>query len=156
MIERLKTLFSARPEADTDGDGEADTRLAEAALMFVAALMDDSIGPEERHAIDEMIRERFALMPAEAAAVVAEAEQAAHDATHIQRFTAEIKSVTDDAGRVAVVERLWRVVCADGVVHDREANLMRRIAGLLYVTDKDSGLARQRALAACDLDSADR
>ena len=39
---------------------------------------------------------------------------------------------------------LWDVVLADGVLHDYEANLMRRIAGLLYVSDQQSGAARQR------------
>jgi uncharacterized tellurite resistance protein B-like protein len=156
MIERLKLLFSASPAEETESDSEANLRMAEASLMFVAAMMDDSIGPEERREIDDMIRERFDLMPAEAAAVMAEAERAAEDATHILRFTAEIKAATDDDERMAVMERLWRVICADGVVHDREANLMRRIAGLLYVTDKDSGIARQRALAACEPEPGNR
>lgn len=152
MIERLKTLFSTKPGAAGPAPGEDVTR-ATAALMFMAAMMDDQVGDEERAEIAAAIRERFALDADATAALLAEAEATAQDSTHFQRFTAEIKSAYDDHGRREVMELLWRVICADGEVHDREANLMRRIAGLLYVTDKDSGLARQRAISATGRDN---
>ena len=41
---------------------------------------------------------------------------------------------------------LWEVTCADGERHLREANLLRRIGGLLYVSDVDRGEARKRVL----------
>ena len=46
-----------------------------------------------------------------------------------------------------MIEMLWDVACADGVIHDFEANLVRRVAGLIHVSDRDSGAARKRALA---------
>ncbi len=52
-----------------------------------------------------------------------------------------------DAERIELIEMLWEVAYADGVVHDYEHNLLRRIAGLIYVTDRDRGLARNRVLA---------
>ena len=149
MIERLKILFSARPDAAARAGGPGDdVSRAIAALMFMAAMMDDRIDAAERQAIADSVRLRFGLGEEATAALLAEAEATALDSTHFQRFTADIKSAYDDQGRREVMEMLWRVICADGEVHDREANLMRRIAGLLYVTDKDSGLARQRALSA--------
>jgi len=41
---------------------------------------------------------------------------------------------------------LWDVACADGEIHDYEANLVRRVAGLIHVSDRDSGQARKRAM----------
>ena len=49
--------------------------------------------------------------------------------------------------RVKIIEMLWEVAYADGVVHHYEANLIRRINGLLYVSDRDSGAARKRVAA---------
>ena len=46
-----------------------------------------------------------------------------------------------------LVELLWQIVLADGVVDDYEANLMRRVAGLIHVTDQHSGEARKKAEA---------
>jgi len=40
----------------------------------------------------------------------------------------------------------WEVAYADGELHDFEANLLRRLAGLLYIEDRDSGMARKRVL----------
>jgi uncharacterized tellurite resistance protein B-like protein len=44
------------------------------------------------------------------------------------------------------MEMLWEIVYSDGELHDFEATLMRRLAGLLYVDDRESGSARKRAL----------
>ena len=48
--------------------------------------------------------------------------------------------------RIDLMEMLWEVCYADGVLHDFEAQLMRRMAGLMFVDDRDSGAARKRAL----------
>ena len=48
--------------------------------------------------------------------------------------------------RVRMIEMLWEVVLADDEIHDHEANLLRRVAGLIYVSDRESGDARKRVL----------
>jgi uncharacterized tellurite resistance protein B-like protein len=62
-------------------------------------------------------------------------------------FTTAIKDGFEPAERVELIEMLWEVVYADGQLHDYEASLLRRIAGLLYVSDRNSGEARKRVLA---------
>ncbi len=42
---------------------------------------------------------------------------------------------------------LWDVAYADGELHDHEANLVRRVTGMLGVTDQDAGQARKRVLS---------
>ena len=49
--------------------------------------------------------------------------------------------------RVELMEMLWQVAYADGELDDFEANLLRRVAGLIHVSDRDSGAARKRAMA---------
>ena len=46
-----------------------------------------------------------------------------------------------------MIEMLWEVVYADGTLDDFESNMMRRVAGLLYVNDRESGEARKRVQA---------
>ena len=50
---------------------------------------------------------------------------------------------------------LWEVVYADGVLHDYEASLLRRIAGLIYVSGRESGIARQQVLRRLGLANAE-
>ncbi len=80
-------------------------------------------------------------------ALVEAAELAAEDATHLLRFTRVIKDNFTESERVELIEMIWEVVYADGVLHDYEDSLLRRIAGLIYVSDRDRGEARKRALA---------
>ena len=49
--------------------------------------------------------------------------------------------------RGQILEMMWQVVYADGVLDPHEDALLRRIAGLIHVSDQERGLARQRALA---------
>ena len=45
-----------------------------------------------------------------------------------------------------LIEALWEIVLSDGKIHDFESNLIRRLAGLLYISDVNSGNAKKRAL----------
>ena len=55
------------------------------------------------------------------------------------------KNFTDDK-KLLLIEAMWEIVLSDGKVHDYESNLIRRLAGLLYISDINSGNARKRAL----------
>ena len=52
-----------------------------------------------------------------------------------------------------MIEMLWEVAYADGILHDFEANLIRRATGLLHVSDRESGVARKRVLEQLDIAS---
>ena len=87
--------------------------------------------------------------------VMAEAAHTAEESVDLYGFTRVLKDRLDHDGRLLLMETLWEVVYADGALHDYEAHLMRRLAGLLFVGDRDSGVARKRALAKLGLDTAD-
>ena len=78
---------------------------------------------------------------------MAEAERAVAGSPQLFRFTNAVKTHFDEAGRVALIDMLWDVAHADGAVCAYEENLLRRVAGLLYVSDRDRGAARRRARA---------
>ena len=65
----------------------------------------------------------------------------------LHTITKVVRDHFDEAERIEMIEMLWAVVYADGELEDFEANLMRRVTGLLYVSDRDSGEARKRVLA---------
>ncbi len=154
MFGRLKELFVVETDIADDaggsGEGFDDVQLAAAALMIETASLDDHFGEDERAEIKRLVRAEFALDSAVADRLIAAAELAAGDATHYQRFTQTLKDAYDDAERTRMMEMLWRVAYADGQVHDLEASMMRRIGGLLYISDRDNGAARKRALAGRD------
>jgi uncharacterized tellurite resistance protein B-like protein len=149
MLDRLKKMFG-EGEHDPHEPGQHtvdELHLAAAVLLVETARMDDTIGGDERSVIVDLVRARFGLTGEEVSSVVELADEVAHNAVELSRFTRRIRDGFDHDERVEMVEMLWRVVYADGVVHDHEANLLRRVAGLLYVSDRESGEARKRAMS---------
>jgi uncharacterized tellurite resistance protein B-like protein len=148
MLDRLRRLLSGRsPEAAPAARSFEERQLAAAALMVEAATMDRAFEAAERGRIAALIQERFALGADEATDLIAEAERAAAASVQWHGFTTAIKDGFDHAERVELIEMLWQVAYADGELHDYEASLLRRIAGLLYVSDRESGEARKRVRA---------
>ena len=92
------------------------------------------------------LRTRFELSETEAESLVELARQEAADSSQLYGFTRVVKDHFSHEERVELVEMLWQVVYADGQKHDHEASLMRRVAGLIFVSDRECGSARKRAL----------
>jgi uncharacterized tellurite resistance protein B-like protein len=131
----------------TPTHGREEMRLAAAALLVEAAVMDGHFDAAERATVRQLLAARFGLDAGEAQALIATAESEVAASHGIFRFTNAIKNHCSDTERIELIEMLWEVAYADGVLHDYEHNLLRRIAGLIYVTDRDRGLARNRVLA---------
>ena len=150
MINRIKTLLAgegARKASVSETQAENEVQLAAAALLVEAAWQDETFDGAERARVLDLVRARFDLTAEEAGTLLTAAEKSVEDSTQILTFTRTIKDRFTPEERIEMVEMLWQVVYADGVLHDHEAALMRQIGGLVYVSDRDRGVARKRALA---------
>ncbi len=123
----------------------SEAEIASAALFVEAAAMDGHFDEGERATIHTLLERRFRLSPDEAAHLLSRGEERQARANEVFKFTLAANRAFSEEERVELVEMLWMTVLSDGVVHDYEGNLMRRIAGLLYVPDKAAGEARKRA-----------
>ena len=148
MFARIKALLSEKPSAlSGDGaEGLGKLEIAAAALLVEAALMDGNFDPVERGKIAQLLARRFEIDAAKAEALIEAAEEQVRRTPQLYGFTRVVKDEFAYEDRVELIEMLWEVAYADGELHDFEASLMRRIAGLIYVSDRDSGAARKRAL----------
>ena len=153
MINRIKKLFSVvdadRVPAQASVEAHA---LAAAVLMVEAARLDGDFDTSERQSIRSLVTKHFGLDEEETDTLIDEAESVHDDANHLVRFTRTIKDSYPPEERIAIIEMLWEVVYADGVLHDYEANLLRRIGGLIYVSDRDRGAARKRVTERLGID----
>jgi uncharacterized tellurite resistance protein B-like protein len=145
MFRRLLSLFEHAGVAEPESPEGDPLQRAAAALLVMAASLDGRMDAHERASIERLLNERLGV--SDAAALMEEAEEAAAESTDFFGVTRVINDRLPPEQRVAVIEMLWEVVYADGSVHDYEANLLRRIAGLLHVSDRDAGEARRRATA---------
>lgn len=145
MIKRVLDFLAGRaaPEPNKSAD---EFQLAVAALLIEAAQMDETFDAGERETIGRLLGEKFNLSSAEVATLVAQAEKAVGGATQLFRFTHQINKSMPPEKRAEIIEMLWEVAYSDGILDPLEDMLLRRVAGLIHVTDRDRGLARQRAL----------
>ncbi|MBG53745.1 MAG: TerB family tellurite resistance protein [Alphaproteobacteria bacterium] len=146
MLKRLKSLFET-PASPTATNQFNDVQIAAAALLVSAARMDADFGEAERTRIHQILKKAHALSDEEAGALIALGEKEEGEAVDLFGWTRTLKDAYGEDERIRLIEQLWETVYADGVLNDYEASLLRRIAGLIYVPDRETGLARQRVLA---------
>jgi uncharacterized tellurite resistance protein B-like protein len=148
VLDRLKAFLTGQGDPrDASAAGVDRVQLATVALLVEAAHMDAEFGAEERAKIARLVEDRFGLQAAEGEALLRAAAAKVDQSVEVFGFTREIKNAFSPEERIEMMEMLWEVAYADGTLHDLEASLMRRLAGLLHVSDRDSGLARKRVLA---------
>lgn len=155
MLKTLRKLAASFAPAEGESPQNETEALAVAALMIEAASMDGRVDDTEEETILRLLAQAFEIDAAEASALVARARSERETSNQILHFTREIKDNVPFEERTEIMDLLWQVVLADGEVHDYEANLMRRVAGLIHVSDRDSGAARKRAAANLGLPNAD-
>ena len=147
MLERIRDMFRAGGGAESDSAEADPLQLAVASLLVEAARMDSEFDADERHTIAGHLARRFGIEPDAAERLLATAEAKAEATPELYGFARTVKDSFDHEERVELMQMLWEVAYADGELHHYESNLMRRLAGLIYVSDRESGEARKRALA---------
>jgi uncharacterized tellurite resistance protein B-like protein len=142
MFDQLLRMMKA-PEVPR----RQDLRLSVAVLLVEAARQDDTFDANERAGIQNLLARKFDLKPEECRVLLAAAETRASEMVQMHSHTSAVFEQMDYEDRVQLVEMLWEVAYADGVLDPEEDLLIRRIAGLMYVTDRERVLARQRVVA---------
>ncbi len=152
IFEKLGRMLSDNQKSKTNSYGNIDAdKLAAAALMVEVAVQDGEFDDDERKTIENILINKLNLSKSDAMELLSQAEDKQSQSIQILSFTKEIKNHFDDQGRAHIMEMLWSVVFADGHEDDFESNLMRRIAGLLYISDKESGEIRKKVMRNKDL-----
>ena len=114
-------------------------------LLIEASQIDGDSGPEEINHIKNLLMKKFNFTENEADDNIKKA--LADNETRIEIFS-QIKILLnemDHKERIDVIEMMWGVILADGVIDDFEANLMRRMNGLLYISGIESAEAKEKA-----------
>ena len=75
--------------------------------------------------------------------IISEAEKLEADSNQLLSYTKIIKDSPFEMKK-EVIEQLWKILISDNNVDQYESNLMRRICGLIYFSDKESGEIRMR------------
>ena len=147
MFSNLKTAFQNITSKDkNEGEYKGEDIQAVIILLLEACQIDGDTGKVELEYIKKMLVNKFNFTPDQAEQNLLETLEKSDERIEIFSQIKIILNEMDHEERIDVIEMMWGVILSDGIVDDFEANLMRRMNGLLYVSGKESALAKQRAL----------
>ena len=144
MINLLKNILNNQ-NSDENKEGNKNLELL-CGLMIEAAYTDGHIDKNELNKIKSSLVTIFEEDPNEVDLILENAIENKNNAKSLHHYTSYINKNFEDNKKILLLETLWEIVLSDGKIHDFESNLIRRLAGLLYISDVNSGNARKRAL----------
>ena len=143
--------FIAPPSDQTPEGREQALRLAAAVLLVEVMRATPTMDPAERKGVFAALRSRFALGDGEVAALVELAEAQSKSANDYFHFTSRINDNFSQTEKNALVESMWKVAYADGVLDASEIHVISKVAELLHVTHGEYIAAKMRAKEAAGL-----
>ncbi len=145
MIGAFKRLISKSKDIEEISE-DTDIRVACAALLSEAAAMDMNFGEDEQEVIVNLLSRRFEISLQESKDLLELGKEASEKGNDLLSFTKKLKDAWSSEERSKFIEMLWNVALADKVLDPYEDMLIRRVAGLIYVNDKERGEAKKRVL----------
>ena len=143
MFDGLLRFLTGVDDGRQSGEQD-DATFALAVLLIEVARSDDRIEVRERGIIERALARRFGLDRGEVTRLMNAAEEGAIKATDLHRFTQTVVKEFSEEERIGVIEMLWGVAYSDGLLTGDEDALIRRVAGLIYVSDWERGEAKRR------------
>ena len=134
----FKKIFKKKESKNSD-----NKNILVAALLIHAAKIDENYTEIEKKIITKAIVDLSKLNFDKVKLIMEEAEKKEKESNQIVEFTREIKKYSMEF-KLKIVEIIWKIVYSDGTSDDYESNLIRRICGLLYISDKDNGIIKAK------------
>ena len=134
----FKNIFAKQKKVSSD-----NKNILVAALLIHAAKIDENYTEIEKKIIKKALIDLNNISSDQAEELIKSAEKKEVESNQLVEYTREIKKHTMES-RLKIIEVIWKIVYSDGVGDDYESNLIRRICGLLYISDKDNGIIKTK------------
>ena len=132
--------FFKNKEKDKTDNKDSFSKIA--ALLIYAAKIDENYSEKE----NEIIKKTLIGLGAKSSNIdklISDATIIEENSNQILTFTREIKNITE-TDRIKIIESLWKIIYSDKKADIYETNLMRRLAGLLYIDAKTMGEIKEK------------
>jgi len=146
MIKNLFKNYFINSDKSKDLNEDNKMIINVLALLIEASSIDGNIQNEETEKIKELVSDYFNLNKENIDKLYQRAKVMQKDSVSFHNFTTHIHKDYNYKQKIDILEMFWEVILVDGIEHDFESNLMRRICGLLHLKDIDNGIAKKRVL----------
>tara|TARA_B100000902_G_C26946300_1_gene733553 strand:- start:117 stop:530 length:414 start_codon:yes stop_codon:yes gene_type:complete len=113
-----------------------------AALLIHAAKIDENFSNEEEKIIYQTLL-KIGANNEKIDEIIEIGKEIEENSNQILEFTKEVKNMSNE-NKIKIIEALWKIIYSNKKADIYEANLMRRLAGLLYVDNKTMGLIKEK------------
>ena len=113
-----------------------------AALMIHAGKIDENFSKQEEMIIKQALL-KMGANTENIQEIIEQSKIIEENANQILDFTKEVK-VMDDEKKIEIIETLWRIIYSNKDADIYETNLMRRLAGLMYIDNKIMGSIQEK------------
>jgi len=144
LLDSLFNIFQKDLNKE-DFDELADLKLL-SGIMIEAANSDGIISNDEIEKISNALVEIFKQDKSKVAKVIEEGISNKNEPRSLYFYTSKINKIYSEERKILLIEILWEIILSDGKIHDFESNLIRRLAGLLYISDVSCGNAKIKAI----------
>jgi len=144
MFDKLKTFFDKKTEI-SEFSFDSD-KIAIVALLISTAKYDGNFDDSEKIEIQKLIENYFSLSSQNTGDLFKAARRIESEANDLQQFTRSLNEVLNEEEKLTIMELIWKIVMADGIIDNYEENLVRRLSGLLYLQDKDIGNIKNKLI----------
>ena len=143
MLKSLKNIFASDKSLNIETENTEVDILS--GLMIEAANTDGEITQEELNKISYSLINIFKEDPQDVEESLNKAFENKDNSRSLYYYTSKLNKSYSDKKKLELIEVLWQIILADNEIHDFETNLIRRLAGLLYISDVECGNAKIRA-----------
>ena len=124
------------------GDTKTSDLARVAELLIHAAKIDENFSKEEEVIISKALL-KIGADQDNLENILKEGKEIEENSNQILDFTREVKNM-DDKKKIEIIETLWRIIYSNKEADMFETNLMRRLAGLLYIDNKIMGDIKEK------------
>jgi uncharacterized tellurite resistance protein B-like protein len=143
LLQSLKNIFSIDQKIALETEKKEIDILS--GLMIEAANIDGQITQEELNKISHSLISVFKEDPKKVEESLTKAFENKDNSKSLYYYTSKLNKSYSDENKIKLIEILWEIILSDNEIHDFETNLIRRLAGLLYISDVECGNAKNRA-----------
>ena len=145
MINLLKKFFETDDKSISKNDNENLEIIC--GLMVEAAYSDGVLEKLEEDKIKSILVNIFREEEKNVISVLDKCVKNKNNSNSLYFYTSRINKNYSESKKILLIETLWEIILSDGNIHEYESSLIRRISGLLYISDVNSGNAKKRALS---------
>jgi len=136
MLARLASLLGGEKTADRNQRQRIE--VAVAVVLLEMAHADKDLADLEKHLVEDLLQHKFQLSDEQVAELLELAEEERRESFDLQQFTSRINEGFSREEKFQVMETLWRIIYADGVLDKYEDALARQLAALLRLSHREA------------------